>query len=137
MKKLFIILTLSAFNANGQLLVKEAVKDTVVWQASKMVTVPKLVRFGEGDSESYTMYYRNAKYTTITDIDYITTGDRATTKEFFELCNKVISEDKEYNVVLNNESVSVQKMMSAVMIYKSNSYFYLNKKQVEVILEKL
>ena len=138
MKKLFVILLLSVVSqANAQLVVKEAAKDTVIWQATKMSTVPKLVRFTVDNEHSYTIYYRNAQYTAITDIDYITTGDLETTKQFFELCKQVIAEDKEYNVELDNKAISLKKSMGTVMIWMSGSYFYLSEKNIVSLLEKL
>jgi hypothetical protein len=138
MKKLvFVLLTLVTFNVTAQLVVKEAAKDTVIWQLSKLNPVPKLVRFKLEDVESYTIYYKNAQYTAITDIDYISIGDSATTRQFFELCKQVIAEDKEYNVELDNKDISLRKTLGTVMIYTSGSYFYLSDKNLTAILERL
>jgi len=138
MKKLLIILVLlSAYSTTAQLVVKEAAKDTVIWQYSKMAAVPKLVRFTLEGEQTYTIYYRNAKYTAITDIKYISTDDLETTKQFFELCKSVIDTGKEYTVELDGKSISLSKTMSSVMIWESSSYFYLNEKWINEILEKL
>ena len=135
MKKLvFVMFSVFALNANAQLVVKETVKDTVVWQYAKTTPVPKLVRFGE---DTYTMYYRNAQYTAITDIQYITIGNLETTKQFFELCKSAIVDNKEYSLDLGGKPISLKKVMKAVMISESGSYFYLNDKWVDQILEKL
>ncbi len=119
------------------MVVKEAAKDTVIWQLSKLNPVPKLVRFKLEDVESYTIYYKNAQYTAITDIDYISIGDSTTTRQFFELCKQVIAEDKEYNVELDNKDISLRKTLGTVMIYTSGSYFYLSDKNLTAILERL
>lgn len=144
MKKLILIcLSIVALNANAQLVVREAAKDTIIWQSSKFLILPKIVKFySEGMESSYTIYYKNAKYTQISDIDYITTGDLETTKQFYELCKTVIKEDKEYNLEINNKSVSVQKGTlgygsRTVMIWTDGSYFYLSDKYLNEILEKL
>jgi len=138
MKKLLIILVLlSAFSVNAQLVVKEAAKDTVIWQPSKLQNLPKLIRFTTDDLESYTMYYKNAKYTSITDIDYISIGDLETTKQFFGLCKSVVSEGKEFNLTLGKESIMLKKSMGGTMIWKSGSYFYLTDKQIDGILLSL
>jgi len=136
-KLLFILVLLSAPIVNAQLIVKEAAKDTVIWQATKLSTVPKLVKFTLEGEESYSIYYKNAKYTSITDINYITTGDLETTKQFFELCKTVIAEGKEYNIELDGKSLSLTKSIGNVMIWSSTSYFYLSEKNIESILEKL
>ena len=104
-KLLFILVLLSASVVNAQLIVKETPKDTVIWQYSKMTPVPKVVRFSIDSVFSYTLYYKNAKYTAITDIQYITTGDLETTKQFYQLCKDVIDTGKEYTVELDGKSI--------------------------------
>ena len=137
-KLLFILVLLSAFTTNAQLVVKEAAKDTVIWQATKLSTVPKIVKFTTEGEESYTIYYRNAKYTSITDIDYISTGDIETTRQFYELCKEVSSSGKEYNVQVDDKNLVISKgTMGTVMIWMSGSYFYLSEKYINSILEKL
>jgi hypothetical protein len=138
MKKLLIILVLlSAFSVNAQLIVKEAAKDSIVWQTSKLQALPQLMMFKTEGLNSYTMYYKNAKYTSITDIDYISIGDLETTKQFFGLCKTVVSEDKEFNITLGKESILLKKSMGSVVIWKSSSYFYLTEKQIDSILLSL
>lgn len=134
---MIMIMIMIGFVSNAQLVVKEAAKDTVIWQASKMTSIPKLVKFTVEEEDSYTIYYRNAQYTAITDIDYLTTGNLETTKQFFELCKQVLAEDKEYNVELDNKAISLKKTMGTVMIWMSGSYFYLSEKHIISILEKL
>lgn len=136
-KLLFIAIMLGAFSVNAQIVIKESPKDTVIWQATKLSTVPKIVRFEVEGEYSYTMYYKNAKYTAITDIDYLTTGDLETTKQFYDLCYTAITEGKEYNIEMDNKSIVIKKAMGNVMIYTSISHFYLSEKQVTSIIEKL
>lgn len=136
-KLLFILVMLSAFSVNAQLVIKEAPKDTVIWQATKLSTVPKIVRFEAEGEYSYTIYYKNAKYTAITDINYLTTGDLETTKQFYELCKTALIDQKEYNIELDGKSILIKKSMGTVMIWMSNSYFYLSEKNIDTILEKL
>lgn len=134
---LFLAFVLTTLFVNAQLVVKEAAKDTVVWQASKMTTVPKIVKFTLSGEDNYTIYYRNAKYTSITDIDYISIGDKETALQFFELCASVAVEGKDYNVSLDRKDFSLSKSMGSVMIWSSLSYFYLSKKQIDSIVETL
>jgi hypothetical protein len=138
MKNLILIaLTVLSFNGYSQIVVKETPKDTIIWQQSKLINLPKLVRFSFDNEFSYVIYYKNAKYSSITDINYITTGDLETTKQFFELCKSVIIDDKEFSIDMDKKSISLQKSLGAVMVYMSNSYFYLTEKQINLILEKL
>jgi len=138
MKNLILIaLTVLSFNGYSQIVVKETPKDTIIWQQSKILTLPKLMRFSFDNEFSYVIYYKNAKYPSITDINYITTGDLETSKQFFELCKSVIVEDKQFSIDMDNKSISLQKSLGAVMVYMSSSYFYLTTKQIDSILEKL
>ena len=138
MKNLILIaLTVLSFNGYSQIVVKETPKDTIIWQQSKILTLPKLMRFSFDTEYSYVIYYKNAKYPSITDINYITTGDLETSKQFFELCKSVIVEDKQFSIDMDNKSISLQKSLGAVMVYMSSSYFYLTTKQIDSILEKL
>jgi hypothetical protein len=138
MKNLILIaLTVLSFNGYSQLVVKETPKDTIIWQQSKLISLPKLMRFSFDTEFSYVIYYKNAKYPSITDIQYITTGDLETTKQFFELCKTVIVDDKEFSIDLDKKSISLQKSLGAVMVYMSSSYFLLTEKQIDLILEKL
>lgn len=136
-KLLFIAIMLGAFVSNAQLVIKESPKDTVIWQATKLSSVPKIVRFEVEGEYSYTIYYKNAKYTAITDINYLTTGDLETTKQFYELCKTVLAEEKEYNIEMDNKSILIKKSLGNVMIWMSNSYFYLSEKNITSIIEKL
>ena len=139
MKKLLVILvSMMALNVNAQLVVKEAPKDTVIWQESKLSTLPQIIRFTTTGVHSYTIYYKNAKYTSITDINYFTIGDLETTRQFFQLCKSVVTEDKEYNLTLGKKDVSLKKSsLNTVWIWTDGSYFYLSGKQLDSILEKL
>lgn len=137
MKKL--ILTIGMFTAlsvNAQLQVKEATKDTTIWRANKLAVVPHLDRYDAEDT-SYTFFYQNAKYTTITDIDYLTIGDKQTTKDFFDLLNDVIVNDKEYNLDLDGKYWIISKSLGGASVWSSSTSFFLNNKQVQSIREKL
>jgi len=138
MKKLLVILvSVVALNVNAQLVIKEATKDTVIWQATKLSPVPKIIKYGADSAASYTIYYRNAKYTTITDVDYIRTGDLETTIQFYELCQSVINDHKEYNLELDGKTIVLRKSMGAAFIWINDSYFYLNSKYLISILNSL
>ena len=140
MKKviLTIAVVLASMSANAQLVVKESAKDSVVWQASKLYSVPKIIKFTIDSVDMYTIYYRNAKYTQISDIDYISLGDRETSIQFFDICKSVLDTGKEYTVEIDGKSISISKgAMGTIMIWTSSSYFYLSNKQVSSIIESL
>jgi len=139
MKKIVIIvMSLVALNVNAQLVVKSTTTDSVVWQLSKLQTVPKIVKFNVNETESYAIYYRNMKYTQIVDIDYLDLGDLETAKQFFELCKKVAVEKENVSIQLNKESVTLRKAtFGGVTIWTNGSYFQLPMKALIDISEKL
>jgi hypothetical protein len=139
MKNLVImIMSLVALNVNAQLVVKATTTDSVVWQLTKFQTVPKIVKFNVNEMESYTIYYRNMKYTQIVDIDYLDLGDLETAKQFFELCKKVAVEKEDVSIQLNKESIMLSKAsFGGVTIWKNGSYFQLTMKALIDISEKL
>lgn len=139
MKKLLVILvSVMALNVNAQLVVKEASKDTTIWQESKLAILPKIIRFSTEGVHSYTIYYKNAKYSSITDINYLSIGDLETTRQFFELCKSVITENKEYSITIGTKDTNLRKTsLNNVWIYTDGSYFQLSGKQLDSILEKL
>lgn len=135
MKK--VILTIAMFTAlgvNAQLQVKESIKDTTVWRASKLTTVPHLTRF-DTEEPSYVFYYQNAKYTTITDINYLTIGNKQTTKDFFDLLLDVVTNDKEYTLDLDGKIWIISKSMGYVSVWSTHTYFYLTRKHIESVIE--
>lgn len=137
MKKLiFSVSILFATTATAQLKIQQTAKDTVIWQSSKLSSVPKLIRFSIDSTDSYTLYYQNAKYTAITDIDYVTLGDYATTKQFFELVAEVIEKNTEYTVEIDGKMWLIKKSLGSVAVWSEFTSFYLNQKQIETILTK-
>lgn len=137
MKKVLLTLSLAlSFNSFAQLVVKEQVKDSVVWKQS-LSTVPKLVMFKYEDDNEYVMYFKNMKYTTFTDIDYFVVGDKQTSIQFFELCKKVISTGEDVELELYNKPFVLKKIDKSVFIYVQGAYFYLSANQLESIILSL
>jgi hypothetical protein len=84
------------------------------------------------------LYFQNSKYTQIRDIQYITLGDLATTKEFFNLLLKVVDGTEEkITIELDKATWIISKSMGSISIWSSYKSFYLSKKNVETILELL
>lgn len=138
MKKaiLFFALVLG-INASAQITVKEkTVKDSVIWK-SLTATLPKLIEFKGEDFQNLVFYFKNAEYTTLTDVQYFTLGDRETAREFFGLCLQSFEEKKTISLDLSGEDITIQKGVGTIMITTEKGYFYLTKKQVENILEVL
>ena len=139
MKKIILMLGLSllSYNASSQIVIKETVKDSIVWY-NKLAGLPKLMCFYNTEETNYTLYFQNSKYTQIRDIQYITLGDLATTKEFFNLLLKVVDGTEEkITIELDKATWIISKSMGSISIWSSYKSFYLSKKNVETILELL
>jgi hypothetical protein len=139
MKQLILTLgiVLTTCSLRAQIVVKESIKDSVVWQ-NKLMGVPKLLCFYSSEGTSYTMYFQNAKYTQIRDIQYVSIGDLATTKEFFGILLKVADGTEEkVTIEMDKSTWLISKSMGSVMIWSSYESFYLSKKNIETILELL
>lgn len=135
MKKLclsLLVCFISSF-AFGQIVVKETAKDSIVWY-NKLLGVPKLVNFYTEEESFYTLYYQNAKYTKITDIDYVTLGDKKTAIQFFEILQNVIDNEEKITIELDGKTWIISKSMGNAYIWSSYSTFYLSRKNLESIL---
>jgi hypothetical protein len=136
MKKLFLLLVLSANTAYSQLVVDEPSKDSVIY--SFPLTVLKLVHF-YGDINHYAFYYKNTKYEYITDIDYISFDTKEEVLQFFNLLLKVHESGEFTSFTLRNKRFYVAKRGNQIAVYESDdsSEFLITKKIVNKILEEL
>jgi len=138
MKKLVLTLgvALASYTSGAQIVVKETAKDSVVWYY-KLVGLPKLLCFYSSENTIYTIYFQNSKYTQIRDIQYLTIGDLATTKEFFNILLKVADGSEDVTIELDNATWIISKSMGNISIWSRYESFYLSKKNVETILSLL
>jgi hypothetical protein len=139
MKKVILTIAMfTAFGVNAQLKVEEnTMKDSLVWRPIGLSTMPALRVYTMDEQSEYTFFYQNAKYTAIVDIDYINIGDKEETKQFFDVLLDVIETGKEYTIELEGKRWSISKSAMYVFIWSSDTHFYLTKKQVQSIKEKL
>lgn len=137
MKKVILLVALVfGMNANAQLVVKNTIKDSVIWKSAISI-LPEIRLFSSENIQQYVMYYRNSEYTTLTDVQHITLGDKETAIEFFNVCIQVFDDKKTVRVGLNGDDISISKGMGTVMISHSKGFFQITRKQVENILEAL
>ena len=139
MKKVILTLGIvfACYQAESQIVIKESINDSIVWH-SKMLGIPKLVHFYATDLSEYVLYYQNANYTHIKDIQYITIGDIETTREFFNiLLNVANGTTEDITIGLDGKTWIISKSMGSIMIWSSDSSFYLMRNNVESILKLL
>ena len=136
MKKLFLLLVLSASTAHSQIVVKEATKDSTVWY-SKLTGLPKLIHFYGIDSDRYTLFYKNLEYQYITDVDYISLGSKESTIEFFTILKTTLEEKKEVNFDLDGKTWFLKTGSKMAIMSSSGTSFYLTEKNLTNILEVL
>ena len=138
MKKLFLLLVLSANTAHSQIVVDEPTKDSVVY--SYPLTTLKLIHFyGKPELDHYAFYYKNAKYQYITDVDYISFNTKEDVVEFFNLLLKVSETGEFTGFTLDGKRYYIAKRMGQLAVYddKNTSEFLITKKIVNKILTAL
>jgi hypothetical protein len=135
MKKIGLILSLMFMSTLcvGQIVVRESVKDSVVWD-NKLTGLPKLINYYTSEYNSYSLHYKNAKYTTITDIDHISLGDKKTTIQFFEILKDVIDSEEKVTIELDGKIWIISKSMGSVYVWSEFSSFFISKKNLESVL---
>jgi hypothetical protein len=138
MRKFILTIGLSilSLKANSQIVVREEAKDSVVWY-SKLAGLPKLVHFYGEEYSSYTLYYKNSKYQHITDIKYLSLGDKESAQQFFNIVKKTIQNGNKISLEINGELFIVSKSFNTAFVYGSSSSFMISKKQIENVLKAL
>lgn len=136
-KAILTIAMFTALGANAQMTVKESVKDSVVWQATKLSTVPQLVQYSLEGVEDYTLFYQNGKYATLVDINHVSLGNKEDAKQFFDLLYDVCLTGKEYTIELDGKTWFISKAVNYALVWSEYTQFALTKKQLESVREKL
>jgi len=136
MKKLFLLLLLSAGTAHSQIVVKEATKDSTVWYW-KLTGLPKLTHFYGPEKSWYTLYYKNLEYQYITDVDYISLNSKENAVEFFNILKKAFEDKKELNFELDGKFWFLKISSNMAVMTSSGTSFYLTNKHIDKILEAL
>ena len=136
MKKLFLLLVLSASTAHSQIVVKESTKDSTVWYW-KLTGLPKLTHFYNAETNWYTLYYKNLEYQYITDVDYISLNSKENTLEFFNILKKAFEDKKELTLELDGKTWFLKISSNMAIMTSSGTSFYLTNKHIDKILEAL
>ena len=136
MKKLFLLLVLSASTAYSQIVVKETTKDSIVWY-SKLTGLPRLNHFYDAEKNWYTLYYKNLEYQYITDVDYISLGSKESTIEFFNILKQALVDKKEINFDLDGKTWFLKTGYNMTIMSSSGTSFFLTNKNLDKILEAL
>ena len=136
MKKLFLLLVLSAGTAHSQIIVDKPSKDSIIY--SHPLTVLKLMHFYE-ETNHYAFFYKNTKYQYVTDIDYISFEDKSDVVDFFNLLLTVFESGEFTGFELNGKRYYIAKRLGQLAVYNSDnsSEFIITKKIVVKILELL
>lgn len=140
MKRVMLILGLFAMsmnNADAQIQVQESAKDSTIWKDESRL--PMLKNFYTSKENSYTLYYKNAKYSTLNDIDYISIGDKPTTIQYFEILKKVADGGDKVIFDLDGNTWIIDKgaRSGTIMCWSTLSYFYMTSEQLDQVLQSL
>ena len=139
MKKLILLsmMTLS-MGLTAQISIEETsdVKKKI-WRTS--VRSQSITEYYEsaGDT-SYVFFYKNYKYKSIIDVQYLTIQNQAELKQLLGLIRSVIDEGKEYTITLGSgDAVILAKTMGTCEIFTTKGYTYFDKKSIDKILEAI
>jgi hypothetical protein len=140
MKRTMFILGMFAMslnNADAQIQVQESAKDSTIWQDKSRL--PMLKNFYTSNDNSYTLYYKNAKYSSLNDIDYISIGDKPTAIQFFEILKKVADGGEKVVFDLDDTTWVIDKgaRSGMVIVWSTLSYFYMTSEQLAEVLQTL
>ena len=120
-----------ATNAVAQLEVNEQKDSTLYERTGAFQPHLSIMVFESGN---HTIYFKNAKYTHITDIQYVSIGSKENLKQLMELCIKSCDEGKEFKTDLYIVDRQNKKIAT---IWTTNGHFYISTKEAQEILEKL
>ena len=152
MKRLLFILSMTiTTQCFSQIEVnRESSKDVIVGQVKNGAYLHSQLMYtvnGEKDT-TYAIFFRNAKYETLSDFQYVTfTNDGGTLDTLYNILKSFFTEehkkDKDYKVEfkLGKDDVTVENFTmlgkTSVMFWTSKGYFYINDKQVDKLFGKL
>ena len=87
-------------------------------------------------SDHYTFFFRDMKYTTITEIKYLSFKDKEEVSQFFTIVGTVITSAEDVILNMNDELVSVKNYnKGAAMIFYKSGWFFFSTKQTDELLE--
>ena len=117
---LFLVIGMITLNLAQQQVIQ--LKDPVTISRNSMTSM-SLQHFDYGeDGSTYTLYFKNAKYKTIIDIEYITFATKEDLLQFFDLCDSAYINEKKYITAIYSVTKSMGK---SVIIYNEKSdYFF-------------
>lgn len=128
---------------------KEPVKEIVIGEVKKMGRMQqKLVLFVEKGKDSlYAIFYQNARYSSITDIESISFGPEDDTFEKLYTTLKGVftkenEENKDYKIQFmlgkTDITVEIEKVLGTVYarVWCSDGYFYITEKNLDKLFEK-
>lgn len=90
---LFVIGMIMSSTAQQEVI--ERKEPVTISKNGMMSTTLRAIDCGE-DGTAYVLYFRNAKYTSIVDIEYITFLSKEDLLQFFDLCDSAVANKKDY-----------------------------------------
>lgn len=132
MRILLPLLLLSTLSF-GQLEVKETTNDSEeIYSGGGRMS---LNAFFKDSDTSFAIYFQDLQYKHIVELAYIPFNNKAELMQFFELVEKAVSEQKEFDAGVYSISKGMNK--KTVSVWKGNSYTYFGIKTNEVMLEAM
>jgi hypothetical protein len=132
MKNLILIIGMFvATSAMAQMEVNQ-VKDSTVYERTGIAQPHFSIMML--DEANYTIYFRNAKYTHIVDIQYLNIGTKGNLKQLLELCIKACVENADFQT----EKYMVDRYTKKIArVWTEIGYFYIQTKECQAILDAI
>jgi hypothetical protein len=116
---LFVIGMMATSTAQQEVI--ERKEPVTISKNGMMSTSLKAFDYGE-DGIAYVLYFRNAEYKTIVDIEYIQFNSKGDLLQFFDLCDSAVANKKDYITATYRVYKGIGK---AVTVYNDKGdYFY-------------
>ena len=117
-------------------------RDSLVWRPFGL-TKPELRHYYGGEDEHYMYYYQNPEYQYITDLEYISPGNKEQTLEFFKFLLDMKGTGKKYDTRVGTKDFQIEDVVFAgkniVRLYdrKESCFCYINYKWISKIIKIL
>jgi hypothetical protein len=130
---LFLAMMVFGMNTFAQLNVQKKDTEEKIWRGTDGKSLQKMKL---GEDSAYVFFFKNMKYKSIVQIEYIKLNNRQSLEDFLHLCQDAIDNDAEYTVE-DTDTYMIAKIGKQAIILSSKWRFFLSLKEIQQIKEKL
>lgn len=135
MKNIILILAvLLTLSVNAQITRESKTNTKEVYRGAYSLTLTQFI-LNESDT-SFALYFQNRKYSSITDLHYISFRNKKDLEEFLYIALETIGGESQ-NVRVGKQSLYLSKITGGVYISTDRAYLILSRKDIETMLNSL